>query len=59
MMVRLEVLIDEVELTMLGVPTLPWERASGAGDIELPGGRMRQSREASFDRHRPSMTLNE
>jgi len=44
MMMRLEVLVDQVELAMLGLAHLARERASNTGDIELPRGRLRESR---------------
>ena len=40
MMMRLEVLIDQVKLAMLGVARLARERTSDAGDIELSGGTL-------------------
>jgi hypothetical protein len=58
-MMGLEVLVDQVKLAMLGIPPLTRQRASNARNVELPGARLRQPREASFDRHRASVALSE
>jgi hypothetical protein len=44
MMMRLEVLVDQVKRAMFGLARLARERTSNAGDVELPVGRLRQSR---------------
>ncbi len=50
--VRLEILVDQVDLTVLGLNALPGKRPSNRGDIEPPGRGMCETGETSFDRHR-------
>lgn len=50
--VRLEILVDQVELTALGLNALPGKCPSNSGDIEPPGSRMCETGETTFDRHR-------
>jgi hypothetical protein len=41
MVMGLEVLVDQVNLTVLRIVPLAWKRSSNARNVELPRGRLR------------------